>query len=350
MRAKKALPILLTSAMLFGSAPSSVPIPNLVSKVEAATVSVPYVKPEIIEPKWVTGNIEGGGGGTIQIESVGFSTERTQHGTLVLEIRRKNFCGGCWENYRLQENVTLPVYLYSEPYQLDGRDDSAERATNTLNTVVDYMNRDSKENYYLRVAFYITNPDNDHTYWLGMMGSNDRNSFYLRAYFYPDVNLVPLSKEQRDQYFKGQSISNDTNGSNNNNNGSNTNKQPIIPTPSVKYIGRLIIKNNNVPMYNLKGKIHRKLKKNEDIRVYGIQKDRYLVGGGYYVLKNSNTSFYLGTIYSKKGDMVIYNSKRKLYKKIKVNQKVKVYSTKNNVYQVGGGYYVLPQSNIVFQR
>ncbi|KYD24424.1 hypothetical protein [Geobacillus sp. B4113_201601] len=356
MRAKKALPILLTSAMLFGSAPSSVPIPNLVSKVEAATVSVPYVKPEIIQEQWAVGDYVDSIGNVVKdaAENVGFKTSKSEPGTLVIELRKKEYC--CWESIRTSTG-TPRALLYAEPYRLDGRDGYATKVTDTLHLAMDYMNRDSKEDFYLRLSFYVENPDSDHTYWLAFLGSNARNSYYYKAYFYPNVNLVPLTSTERDQYIKGQSINIGSNSGNNTGSNTsnkpttpNTERKPTIPKLNVKYIGRLVIKSNNVFMYNSKGKVHRKLRKNEDVRVYAVQKDRYLVGDGYYVKKSDSVSYYVGTIYSKKGDMIIYTPKGKPYKKIKGKQKLKVYSTKNNVYQVGGGYYVRPRSNIVFQR
>lgn len=349
--------------MLLSASPSSLHVTNLVTKVEAATVSVPYVKPEVIQEQWAVGDYVDSVGNVVKdaVKNVGFQTSKAESGTLVLEIRRNQYCEPCWEKIRTSTNGTPRILLYAEPYQLDGRDDYAEKVTDTVNTAIDYMNRDSKEDYYLRVSFYIKKPDSDHTYWLGMAGSNDPKSYYFKAYFYPGVNLVPLSKAERDQYFKGQSInggssnnsgSNNNSSSSNNSNKTNTNNSNKTNTNSSnkKYIGRLVIKSNNVVLYNSKGKVYRKLRKNEDVHVYAIKGNRYLVGGGYYVLKNKDTAFYLGTIYSKKGDMIIYNSKGKPYKKLKAKQTVKVYAVKNNRYEVGGGYYVLSGSNIVFQR
>ncbi|WP_027410356.1 hypothetical protein [Anoxybacteroides tepidamans] len=342
MKLGKALSIVLVSALLMGV---TTLIPNTPSA--QAAVNVPYVKPEIIQEQWAIGDYVNSIGQVFEdaARNVGFKTSKAEPGTLVVELRKKEYC--CWESIRTS-NATYRAFLYNEPYMLDGRNESAPAATDIFDKAMDFINKNDKENFYLRIAFNIKKPDSDHTYWLAFLGSNDPRSYYYKAYFYPGVNLVPLSRAQRDAYFKGQNIN--IGASSGNNTGSNTSNKPTIPKLNVKYIGRLVVKSNNVAMYNSKGEIHRRLKRGEDIRVYAIQGNRYLIGGGYYVLKSSSTSFYVGTIYSKKGDMVIYSPNGKVYKKIKPKQTVKVYSTKNNVYQIGGGYYVLPGSNIVFQR
>ncbi|WP_148287108.1 hypothetical protein, partial [Geobacillus kaustophilus] len=72
---KKTLPVLLTSAaMLLSASPSSLHVTNLVTKVEAATVSVPYVKPEVIQEQWAVGDYVDSVGNVVKdaVKNVGF--------------------------------------------------------------------------------------------------------------------------------------------------------------------------------------------------------------------------------------------------------------------------------------
>jgi hypothetical protein len=330
---KKILPLFVASGMVLGTVITT-PNPFVESKVEAS--SVKYVAPQEIEPHWVTGDYVDSIGNRFPnaAKSVGFKTEKAEKGTLVLEIRRNKFCEGCWENYRITDR-TIPVDMYAEPYLLDGRTEQAERAT-TKSEVVEKMNVNSKADYYIRVTAYIDKVDSDHSYYLGMMGSNDPNSFHIKAWFYPSVDLTTLSKNERDRYFKGETISEE---------------QPNTPnTDKTTHIGRILIKSSDVVLYNQKGLIHRKLKVGEGLRVYKVENDRFQVGGGYYVKKSKNTLFYVGHVYSPNKYMYVYSPDGKIYKKYQPKQTVRVYEVKNGRYQVGGGYYVIPADHIKFDR
>ncbi|UGB30553.1 PPC domain-containing protein [Metabacillus sp. B2-18] len=120
----------------------------------------------------------------------------------------------------------------------------------------------------------------------------------------------------------------------------------------VPWIGRVLIQNEDIVLYNPQGKAHRKLLKGEGLRVFEVQEDRYQVGGGYYVLKGNkgDTLYYYGHVWGKESAMNVYTPDGTLFKKFNPKQTVRVYAVENGRYMVGGGYYVLPTQHVQLDR
>lgn len=118
------------------------------------------------------------------------------------------------------------------------------------------------------------------------------------------------------------------------------------------WIGRVLIQKDGMALYNPNGKVHRKLKKGEGLKVYEIEDDRYQVGGGYYVLKGSgkDTLYYYGHVWAKSSYMYVYTPEGDFFKRFPSKQTVRVYGMEDGKYQVGGGYYVVPDTNIQLDR
>jgi len=191
-----------------------------------------------------------------------------------------------------------------------------ELASSNLSSV-DLMNVSSKENYYGRTSTFIDNLTDNHTYYLGMMRAGSKDSFFYKAYFYPNIDLTRMSKADRDKYIENGKSPTD-----------------LIPKSNMSHIGRVLIKGTDQVLYNPKGKVHRKLRQNEGLRVYEVQSDRYQVGGGYYVKKNKNTLYYFGHIYSNtKGYkyMAVYNPSNVLFKNFEPMQTSRVYGTRKRI-------------------
>ncbi|MED4401344.1 hypothetical protein [Metabacillus fastidiosus] len=106
------------------------------------------------------------------------------------------------------------------------------------------------------------------------------------------------------------------------------------------HIGRVLIKQKDIKLYNPKGKVHRTLKKGEGLKVFKENNDSFDVGGGYYVKKSKNTLFYTGSIYNVDKQMNIYSTKGKLYKKVPIGNTIRVYGFEDGKYLIGGGYYI----------
>ncbi|MED4454774.1 hypothetical protein [Metabacillus fastidiosus] len=116
------------------------------------------------------------------------------------------------------------------------------------------------------------------------------------------------------------------------------------------HYGRVLIKQDGIKLYDLKGKVHRSLKKGEGLKVFKETADSFDVGGGYYVKKSKGTLFYTGFIYSILEGINMYSPNGKLHKKIADGKTLRVYSFKDGKYQVGGGYYVPMGPYIQYDR
>lgn len=123
-------------------------------------------------------------------------------------------------------------------------------------------------------------------------------------------------------------------------------------TDKYPWIGRVLIQKAGMALYNPQGKVHRTLKKGEGLKVYEIQDDRYQVGGGYYVLKGNgkDTLYYFGHVWGKTKYMTVNTPEGRFYKKFAPKQTVRVYGIEDGKYEVGGGYYVLPDTNVQLDR
>lgn len=331
MTIKKGLGAVALGTLLFTG---SVVTPTVFQEKTVEAASLPQqVNAQEVTQTWVKGDYVSSSGIVHPdgMSSLQLTTQNSQKGTVVLEVRRNQFCEGCWDNYRITKTA-FPVNLYKEPYYVDGRSERAEKVTTSI-PKIDFINSDSKENYVARISAYISKPNSDKNSYLGMIGITDPESFYITAKFYPNVDLTGLTHAERDNYFKGVDTT-------------------PTPTTDITWTGRVLIKSKDMVLYNPQGKVHRKLTQYEGLRVYDVQSDRYQVGGGYYVLKGSkeDTLYYYGHVFSKDRYMYVYSPDGKLYKKFLPMQTARVYSMENGRYQVGGGYYVIPASHVQLDR
>ncbi|MED4400335.1 hypothetical protein [Metabacillus fastidiosus] len=325
---KMVLATAVGTMMLGGFTP--IPLSNpTVRQVEAATIS--YVKPQDVEVSWISGDIvyDDGSVSKDATKSSQFTTKTSEKGTLIIELKKKEY--RYMEMYRdPQASEWLPAFLYVQPYGFDGRDQYAKKVTGIQKS--DFINRDSVENFTIRQVYYIEQPKADKKYYLGGVGTSSPNSYYIDAKFYPNVDLTKISKAERSAYIK------------------TAQKGDEIPASNVSHIGRVLIQANDMVLYNKDGKVHRKLKQYEGLRVYQVQGDRYQVGGGFYVKKTKNTLFYVGHIYGKDQHLSVYKPNGEFFKKFKPMENVRVYSTENGRYNVGAGYYALPDFHVNFDR
>lgn len=121
-------------------------------------------------------------------------------------------------------------------------------------------------------------------------------------------------------------------------------------TSDVSWKGRLLINKANEKLYTSKGKVSRKLKKNEVLKIAKTSSSRYTLSNGNYVKKSKNVTYYLGRISSTKGKMTVYTSKGKVYKKYNANLSLKVYSYSNGKFNVGSGRYVKDATNLKYAK
>lgn len=326
---KLAVTTAIGTMMLGGFATTPLGLPT--ATVEAASVSI--VQPQAVGMKWITGDkISGGITYKNAQDSIQFTTQRSEKGTLVIDIKKNKY--HAMEMYRDKKTMegSFPADLYAQPYMFDGRNESAKQAISDQNhQKIEFLNRNSAKDFTIRTVFYIDNPKSDKNYYLGGPGMGDPSAFFFEAKFYPNQNLTGLTKTERTDYLERA----DNNG---------------IPPTKVSHIGRVLIKGKDMVLYNSKGQVHRKLTQNEGLRVYEVQSDRYQVGGGYYVKKSKDTLYYVGHVYSKDRYMYVYNPNGKLFKKFVPKQTARVYSTDKGRYQVGAGYYVIPNFNVEFDR
>lgn len=115
------------------------------------------------------------------------------------------------------------------------------------------------------------------------------------------------------------------------------------------HIGRLLIKDREI-LYKPDGSFHRYLKKGEALRVYSYDDQKYQVGGGYYVKTTRNVSFYEGFI-KPKTNLTLYNPNGKVHRTIRQDEFIRVYGIDQDRFYVGGGYYILiDRSKMTFIR
>lgn len=105
------------------------------------------------------------------------------------------------------------------------------------------------------------------------------------------------------------------------------------------YIGRASIMQNGTPLYKADGTVARNLVKGEAIRVYSYDDTKYNVGGGYYIKKEDKPIFYLGMVKMKE-DVSLMNPNGEHFKTLKKNTLYRVYGIQNDRFEVGGGFYV----------
>ncbi|TCJ06343.1 hypothetical protein E0Y62_00620 [Cytobacillus praedii] len=105
------------------------------------------------------------------------------------------------------------------------------------------------------------------------------------------------------------------------------------------YIGRLHIKSKNIDLYKPDGKVHRKMIPGEIVKVFSYDENAYYVGGGYYIKKGTDVSFYKGTIQIK-ADSPLIDAAGNTAKILKNGQVFRVYAINGNKLDLGGGFYL----------
>ncbi|HZH62157.1 MAG TPA: glycosyl hydrolase family 18 protein [Metabacillus sp.] len=105
------------------------------------------------------------------------------------------------------------------------------------------------------------------------------------------------------------------------------------------HVGRLLVKDREI-LYKPDGTVHRHLKKGEALRVYSYNHQRYDVGGGYFVKPTKNVSYYEGFI-RPKTNLPLYNPNGRVHRMIQPTELIRVYGIDRDRFFVGGGYYVL---------
>lgn len=110
-------------------------------------------------------------------------------------------------------------------------------------------------------------------------------------------------------------------------------------------IGRLVIRKETT-LYSPNGKPYRSVKTNELIRVYSYDKNKFDVGGGYYIKNDRNVEFYVGFV-TMLQDTKLYSPSGEIHKTLKKGESYRVYSIDENKFKVGGGYYITDNKNQV---
>ena len=105
------------------------------------------------------------------------------------------------------------------------------------------------------------------------------------------------------------------------------------------YIGRLNIKNENNVLYKPDGRVHRPLTRGENVRVYSFDGQQYYVGGGYYIKRSNDVSFYKGTVQIN-NDTTLYNKEGETIRTLKKGQQYRVYAINDRVLDLGGGCFI----------
>ncbi|AZB43421.1 DUF839 domain-containing protein [Bacillus sp. FJAT-42376] len=103
------------------------------------------------------------------------------------------------------------------------------------------------------------------------------------------------------------------------------------------YKGRVLIK-SPMSMYSADGKAVKTLKPGEAIRVYGMEDGKIMVGGGYYVKESPKAVYYEGIAMMKREVSLMKDGKAS--KSLKKGSMARVYGVEGNKLLVGGGYYI----------
>ncbi|MCD7035787.1 glucosaminidase domain-containing protein [Metabacillus sp. GX 13764] len=104
-------------------------------------------------------------------------------------------------------------------------------------------------------------------------------------------------------------------------------------------IGRALIKKSDTYLYGPDKKISRKIIPGEALRVYSFDEANYYVGGGYYVPKSSNPTYFVGTI--KLGaDTVLYDQQGNPNKTLAKGDSFRVYGIEGKKLDLGNQYTI----------
>ncbi|KZZ85071.1 lamin tail domain-containing protein [Bacillus sp. SJS] len=114
------------------------------------------------------------------------------------------------------------------------------------------------------------------------------------------------------------------------------------------YEGRVLIK-KQMPLYSQDGTVSRMLKQGEAIKVYDRKEGRFEVGGGYTIRKDHAALYYEGMV--KMTEKAVLYQDGKALKSLSPNLQFRVYEVKDNRLQLGGGAYVIFNSDrMIYQK
>lgn len=116
---------------------------------------------------------------------------------------------------------------------------------------------------------------------------------------------------------------------------------------TVEYTGRILIK-EAMPLYNAEGKVSRTLKKGESVRVFGMDQEQYMVGGGYYVTKNRQAVYYEGFAKLSE-DTALWKDGKKM-KLLKKGNMYRVFGVNDHMLMVGGGYSIQGSTSVTYSK
>ncbi|MGP4078989.1 transglycosylase SLT domain-containing protein [Pseudalkalibacillus sp. R45] len=105
----------------------------------------------------------------------------------------------------------------------------------------------------------------------------------------------------------------------------------------VPYIGRILIE-SETKMYAPDGSEYKSFGKGHALRVYSFDENNYHVGGGYYIKNTSNVKFYKGYVTLLK-DTPLYSPDGNVFEEREQGIAYRVYDIEGDKILVGGGFY-----------
>lgn len=108
---------------------------------------------------------------------------------------------------------------------------------------------------------------------------------------------------------------------------------------TISYIGRALVKQATT-LYDPEGKSYRSLQKGEALKVYSSNDEVYDVGGGYTVHKDTKLFFFIGYIKPKK-DIIMYSPQGIKYSTLKKDHLYYVHNVDDGKVDLGNGYYAI---------
>lgn len=116
------------------------------------------------------------------------------------------------------------------------------------------------------------------------------------------------------------------------------------------YIGRVFTL-GGAEMLAPDGTIHRMIKPDEEIRVYSYDDEKYDVGNGYTVMKDSDVSYKVGTVNLTDDSMIFRYGSAIPEMKINAGEEYVVYNIDGNKLDIGNGFYLeFNKKTMVFNK
>ncbi|MBH0167147.1 hypothetical protein IHV12_19670 [Fictibacillus sp. 7GRE50] len=278
-----------------------------------------------------------------------FTTSKKTPGTMVFEIKKgPEFDMGRWEQMRTLSSEYLGVMLYKQSFGAEGRNQYADRY---LDTGWDFVNRESKDDFYVRFYAYIDEPTTDHSYYLGGTYSLYRNAYKHKVTFYKNKDLSQLSRKDRDAFLNASPPVVIPPIEKPNLTDINPNI-PVLPKKVNQEAVARVVFNGERPLYqkNEDGSlsVFKTLKKGESLRVHGIEGDYYNCGGYYVKYEKGITNAYIGRGIAKKNGVIMYSPEGSQFSIIDKNETLRVYNVLQDKLDVGGSYYLKKDASVEY--